>query len=176
MTDKIIQSKNYKTSPYTPDTEVIVCPINEYRVEQRLSVEEELRTNKLHLRLKCKVRFPRVLTRCSIEVVIWESDKPILGKDIDRDHVGIGMFQVLEKDEPCEQVYTHDHTIDPVLFRITVPETTENIKKLIELLLHAEGKSSLYTEIHAEVAGLLCEWNGQGKLSVTGLTLSVSKE
>ena len=42
------------------------------------------------------------------------------------------------------------------------------------LVVQSEGNSRIRREIHAEIAGLLNEWDGKGNLCVTSLSLVIS--
>lgn len=175
MTTNKDRTIHYKPSLVGADTWTIMCPINTYTFERKLSVDDaKSRVLRTHLLIHCNIRFPDEIADSFIEIAIWQSDESIIADDIDEDYTGVGVFHSLNREAPDNLLFKEFQPNQRGNFHLAIPVDSDTLREFGDVLVQTEGNTHLHREIHAEVAGLLNEWDGKGNLCVTNLSLVVS--
>ena len=165
------QTKHYKPSLVGHDTWTIMCPVDVYSFQREISVDDSRsRVCRSNLRLHCKIRFPDEIAGSFIEIAIWQSGESIVADDIDDDYVGVGVFHSLGREVPEDLMFMQSQSTQIGSFHLAIPVDADTLQGFGDMLVGTEGNPNLRREIHAEIAGLLNEWDGKGRCLSTKLS------
>lgn len=153
------------------DVSTVRAEMSDFTIERSTSIVETDRRYSSVIRLHGTIDFPSKIKGGLLEVHIVRHGLPSNVDHIDKNHIGVGIFNFFPADTPELHLSTPGGFFD-----LQVAFAPAEFEEVVNMLLHWGSSPELTITLSADVAGLTpeCEWSYNCALTAKNVSISLS--